>query len=230
VGIEDRDWYREDTERSRTGETSVWRILLGVFVGLAIVASLARPAFDRERGANGLRIELFPGSPGITIGKQSLYGEDDPWSEWLADESTCPGGENVALPPELQVTVMLCHLNFARAHQGLEPVALSPFLTQTASSKARDIALCRQFSHEACGKQPFQAADDLGYAGRLGENLYIGEGPLMAPRPAVDAWLNSPPHRENLFQPAWRTVGISMLPGATVDNVEDGVVWVNHFG
>ena len=230
MGIEDRDWYREDTERSRTRETSVWRILLGVFVGIAIVASLARPAFDRERGANGLRIELFPGSPGITIGKQSLYEKDDAWSEWLADESTCPGGEDVSLPPGLQVTVMLCHLNFARVHQGLEPVALSAFLTQTASSKARDIALCRQFSHEACGKQPFQAADDLGYAGPLGENLYIGEGPLMAPRPAVDAWLNSPPHRENLFQPVWRTVGISMLPGATVDNVEDGVVWVNHFG
>ena len=91
MGIEDRDWYGEDTEPSRTRETSVWRILLGVFVGIAIVASLARPAFDRERGANGLRIELFPGSPGITIGKQSLYEKDDAWSEWLADESTCPG-------------------------------------------------------------------------------------------------------------------------------------------
>ena len=163
MGIEDRDWDREDSgRRSRTRETSVWRILLGVFVGIAIVAALTRPSFDRERGANGLRIELFPGSPGITIGKQSLYEKDDAWAEWLADESTCPGGEDVSLPPGLQVTVMLCLLNFARVHEGLGPVALSAFLTQTASSKARDIALCRQFSHEACGKQPFQAADDLG--------------------------------------------------------------------
>ena len=53
---------------------------------------------------------------------------------------------------------------------------------------------------------------------------------LMAPRTAVDAWLNSPHHRENLFQPVWKTVGISLLPGATLDNVEDGVIWVNHFG
>ena len=230
MGIEDRDWYREETERSRTHEASGWRILVGVLVGLAIVAALARPSFDRERGANGLRIELFPGSPGITIGKQSIYEKDDPWGEWLADESTCPGGEDVGLPPDVQITVMLCLLNFARVHEGLGPVSISPFLTQTASSKARDVAICRQFSHEACGKEPFQAADDLGYVGPLGENLYIGEGPLMAPRPAVDAWLNSPGHRENLFQPGWRAVGISLLPGATLDEIEDGVVWVNHFG
>ena len=66
---------------------------------------------------------------------------------------------------------------------------------------------------------------DLWSAGRSDE-----PAPLMAPRPAVDAWLNSPGHRENLFQPDWRTVGISLLPGATLDDIEDGVVWVNHFG
>ena len=48
MGIEDRDWYREEAERSRTRETSVWRIVLGVLIGLAIVASLTRPAFDRD--------------------------------------------------------------------------------------------------------------------------------------------------------------------------------------
>jgi Cysteine-rich secretory protein family len=234
VGIEDRDWYREGSEHAaghtRSRGTSPWRIVVGVLLGLALVAMLSRPAYDRERGANGLRIELFPGSPGITLGEQPLYPENDPWSAWLADERTCPGGEDVSLPPALQVQVMLCLLNFARAHEGLDPVVLSPFLSRTADSKARDIVLCRDFSHEACGKQPFQAASELGYAGSLGENLYVGEGPLMAPRPAVDTWLNSQGHRENLFQPAWRTVGISLLAGATLDEVEDGVVWVNHFG
>jgi Cysteine-rich secretory protein family len=230
VGTEDRDPYRADVDRSQTSGTSTWRIVFGVLLGIAIVVSLSRPAYDRERGANGLRFELFPGSPGITLGEQRLYPENDPWSAWLADEQTCPGGEDVSVPPDVQVHVMLCLLNFARAHEGLGPVALSPFLSLTARSKARDIALCRDFSHEACGKRPFQAADDFGYRGALGENLYVGEGPLMAPRPAVDTWLNSKSHRENLFQPGWRTVGISVLAGATLDDVEDGVVWVNHFG
>ena len=209
---------------------SPWRIGFGVFLGIVIVVSLSRPAFDRERGANGLRIELFPGSPGITLGEQRLYPENDPWREWLADESTCPRGEDVSAPADVQVQVMLCLLNFARSQEGLGPVALSTFLSGTAGSKARDIVLCRDFSHEACGKRPFQAADDLGYRGALGENLYVAEGALMAPRPAVDTWLNSPGHRQNLFQPEWRTVGISLVSGATLADVEDGVVWVNHFG
>ncbi len=230
MGIEDRDWFREEDRRPGTSDVSPWRVVVYVLVGLAIVAVLSRSVFDHERGANGVRLEPIPGLPGITLGEQRLYAENDPWRAWLADEKTCPGGESVAVPPEIQVQVMLCHLNFARAHEGLDPVALSPFLSGTAASKARDIALCRHFSHEACGKPPFQAADDLGYRGALGENLYIGEGALMAARPAVDAWLNSDGHRENLFQPGWRAVGISLLPGASLDDIEDGVVWVNHFG
>jgi hypothetical protein len=230
VGIENRDRHRDESGRPHARGTSPWRILFGVLVGIVVVASLSRPAFDRERGANGLRFELFPGSPGITLGEQRLYPENDPWRDWLADERTCPGGEDVSLPPEVQVQVLLCLLNFAREHEGVGRVALSPFLSRTAGSKARDIALCHDFSHEACGKPPFQAADDFGYGGALGENLYVGEGPLMAPRLAVHSWLNSKAHRENLFQPGWRTVGISLLAGATLDDVEDGVVWVNHFG
>lgn len=231
MGIEDGDWYREgERARTRTRGSSPWRILLGVLVGLAIVASLSRPAFDRERGANGLRIELFPGMPGITLGEHRLYAENDPWRAWLADESTCPHGEDVSAPPEVQVQVMLCLLNFARAQEGLGPVALSTLLSTTAGSKGRDIVLCRDFSHEACGKPVFQAADDIGFRGALGENLYVAEGALMAPRPAVDTWLNSRGHRENLFHPDWRVVGISLVGGATLDEVEDGVVWVNHFG
>lgn len=230
MGIESRDWYREESARSQTRSVSPWRVVLGVLVGLVLVASLARPAYDRERGANGLRIELFPGSPGITLGEQRLYPENDAWREWLADEQTCPGGEDASIPPEVQVQVMLCLLNYARAHEGLGPVGLSPFLSATAASKARDIVLCRDFRHEACGKETFQAADELGYSGALGENLYVAEGALMAARPAVDAWLNSDGHRENLFQPGWSAVGISLLGGATLDDVEDGAVWVNHFG
>lgn len=52
----------------------------------------------------------------------------------------------------------------------------------------------------------------------------------MAPRVALDRWLNSPGHRENLFRPEWRTIGIALLPGADVERVRQGVIWVNEFG
>ena len=56
------------------------------------------------------------------------------------------------------------------------------------------------------------------------------EGRWVAPRVAVDQWLNSPGHRENLFRPQWRTVGIGLLRDADFERFEDGVVWVNQFG
>jgi Cysteine-rich secretory protein family len=230
VGIEDRDWNREQGSGVRSGGTSTRRLVVVVLIGIVLVLMLVRPLLDRRPGETGLRFELFPGSPGITLGEQSLYPDPDPWRDWLAEEETCPGGEDVSAPPDDQVQVMLCLLNFARAYEGLDPVALSPVLSATAAAKARDIVLCRDFRHEACGKPTFQVVDDLGYRGSLGENLYVGEGALMAPRPAVDTWLNSQGHRENLFQPGWRAVGISYQPGANLDDIEDGVVWVNHFG
>ena len=50
------------------------------------------------------------------------------------------------------------------------------------------------------------------------------------PRVALDRWLNSPGHRENLFHPQWRTLGIARLDDASVEDIDGGVIWVNQFG
>jgi hypothetical protein len=233
VRTEGGDWHEDEGNGAPASTSTHGRLIIGLLVGITLMLVLTRPIADRvvlgEGPTTGLRLELFPGSPGITLGEKSLYPENDPWSAWLADERTCPRGEDVDTPPDLQVLVLLCLVNYARAHEGLEPVSISSLLTATAASKARDIVLCRDFSHEACGKPPFEAADERGYTGPIGENLYVGEGALEAPRLAVDTWLNSPEHRENMFQPDWRVLGIGRLPGANFDDIEDGVVWVNHF-
>jgi hypothetical protein len=230
VGIDSREPSGEGSFAPRRGRRTEKRLALGLVVATVLVLAVLHPAAAREPGETGLRIELFPGSPGITLGEKSLYPEDDPWSDWLADESTCPHGEDRDAPAAVQVQVLLCLVNFARAQEGLRPVVPSSLLSATAAAKARDILFCRDFRHEACGKPTFQAADELGYQGPIGENLYVAEGALAAPRYAVDTWLNSPPHRENLFELDWRTIGIAQLGGANLDDIEDGVVWVNHFG
>jgi uncharacterized protein YkwD len=89
---------------------------------------------------------------------------------------------------------------------------------------------CNKFAHEPCGQPANEAALAAGYRGSFGESIYIAEGRLIAPRVAVDRWLNSPHHRENLFRPEWRTVGIGRLAGARVERFEDSVIWVNEFG
>lgn len=228
MGIESFDRSGEEPRRERG--TSQRRLVIGLVVSVVLLLAVLRPAAAREPGQTGLRLELLPGLPSITLGEKSLYPEDDPWADWLADEAACPHGEDAAAPAAVQAQVVLCLVNYARDQQGLERLVPSSLLSMTAAAKARDIVLCGDFSHEACGKPAFQVADDAGYHGSIGENLYVAEGALTAPRYAMDTWLNSPPHRENLFQPAWRTLGISRLEGANFDDIEDGVVWVNHFG
>ena len=58
----------------------------------------------------------------------------------------------------------------------------------------------------------------------------MAEGRFVVPRVALDRWLNSDGHRENLFRGEWRTVGVALLADAEVEDVRDGVIWVNEFG
>lgn len=125
---------------------------------------------------------------------------------------------------------MLCLLNYAREQQGLAPLQLSALLSASSARKAADIARCGRFEHEACGRPSDEVARHLGYRGSFGENHYVAEGTHVVPRVALDQWPNSDGHRENLFRPEWKTVGIALRPGVEVERIRDGVIWVNQFG
>ena len=45
---------------------------------------------------------------------------------------------------------------------------------------------------------------------RWGENLAYGRGKHSTPRAIVKAWLNSPPHRENMLTGSFNDIGIGM--------------------
>jgi uncharacterized protein YkwD len=221
VAVDDRDWLHEPRPPVRRGRTDAvvliaalvvlfvgWKLELGRYIPL----SSAVPAGVRPAG------------------QQPLYAPDDQWTAWLAPESACPGGEQVNLAPQDELATMYCLINYARQRQGLVPLSTTIDLNGAAATKATDIARCGHFEHGACGKAPSQDASDAGYTGTWGENLYVGEGPLAAPRVAMDGWLNSPHHRENLFRSDWRTAGLAEMPGVSVDQFRSAVVWVNEFG
>lgn len=245
MGIESRDWYREETRRASSRRGSRGGLILGVLVGVSLLLAVSPPVrdrlgyelpfglegvFQRDSSPGALRFQPVPGGPSFTLGEQPLYARDDPWRDWLAHESTCPGGENAGPRAEVQVQVMLCLVNYARGRQGLQPLVLLPVLNNAAGAKAAAIARCGTFKHEACGQPADHAARALGYRRSFGENLYMAEGRFAAPRVALDGWLNSKGHRENLFRPEWRTIGIALLPEVDVEPVRDGTVWVNQFG
>ena len=89
---------------------------------------------------------------------------------------------------------------------------------------------CQDFNHDACGQDPAGDARAAGYRASWGENLYIASAPLASPRVALDRWLNSDGHRENLFRPEWRTQGVSVQKVDRFGRDKDVTLWVNQFG
>jgi hypothetical protein len=190
VETEGGDWHHDEDREPGTEGPSYGRLIIGLLIGIALVLALTRPLADRlvldEGPTTGLRLELYPGSPGITLGETSLYPKNDPWSAWLANEASCPGGEETVAPAAVQVQVLLCLVNYAREYEGVQPVALSPLLSTTAAAKARDILLCHDFSHEAHGGH---LASSGGEPRRHRRRRRLGQ-PLRPVTPLIRAYLS----------------------------------------
>jgi uncharacterized protein YkwD len=179
-------------------------------------------------------IRLVLAAPGhgeraLALSRSSIYARNDPWKEYLASESICPGGEETAHSVEEQVATLACLVNYARKRRGLEPLIVRVLLNGASSAKAEAIIRCRDFSHAPCGGRWAADIRSSGYVGAIGENLYIGSGQWGAPRVAVDAWLNSPEHRENLFSSEFRGQGLALLKKARFGDYRNVSLWVNAF-
>jgi uncharacterized protein YkwD len=185
-------------------------------------------------GAVAVVATLWALRPGVvSTGKPPsapLYASDDPWRGYLADEQTCPGGEDPSRAVADQADTMICLVNYARAHAGLGALVVSPTLSESARLKGEEILRCGTFAHSPCGDDPSADVRRLGYQGSFGENLYVADGRSGAPRVALDQWLNSPGHRENLLRPDWRVQSIYVVKVARFGNYRGATLWVSHFG
>ena len=239
MGVEDRDWYRSDDARPSRG----WQVP-GIFLVIAVIGGLllaagarhvtrgTQPTFEGEHRTlvGDTKVSLLPGLPSITVHRDSLYWPHDKWSAYLADEKTCPGGKRTDLPLVEQADAMVCLVNYAREKRGLNPLATVSLLSQSSLAKAERVVRCKEFKHAACGEDPASDARAAGYTGSFGENLYIADGPYGAPRVALDGWLNSPGHRENLFRPEWSIQGIAVQTIDSFGPYRNATLWVNEFG
>jgi hypothetical protein len=64
----------------------------------------------------------------------------------------------------------------------------------------------------------------------IGENLAWGAGALATPKSLVNAWMNSPPHRENLVSGDFKEVGMGVVFGTPSKDAPDGVTVTTDFG
>ena len=169
-------------------------------------------------------------SPAKKVSTASLYAQNDPWKQYLASEAICPGGERIDQPLAAQADTVACLVNYARKRRGLRPLVVASILNGASIRKARAILRCGDFAHAPCGGDWTAAVRSTGYKGLFGENLYLASGRFGAPRPAVDAWLNSAAHRENLFGAQWREQGIAVVTLDQFGDHRDAAIWVNVLG
>lgn len=216
----------------RTGGPIVVALVVGLVLAGAALKPMRGPTLGGEaRTVHGdAEASLLPGTPSLTVGWNTLYWPHDKWAAYLAAEQVCPGGERTDLALAEQANVMICLVNYARAKRGLARLWPVGLLNETSLAKATKIVRCREFEHAACGDDPAADVRAAGYIGAFGENLYIAGGRWGAPRVALDGWLNSADHRENLFRPEWRTQGIAVETIPRFGAYRDAALWVNQFG
>jgi uncharacterized protein YkwD len=132
-------------------------------------------------------------------------------------------------------TATLCLLNGERADRGLRPLSIDRRLERAARAHGGDMVEHRYFSHDGRnGSRPAQRIRAAGYLSgggswRIGENLAWGTGELATPRSIMAAWMNSPGHRANILQPAYREIGFAVLAG-NPSSGGDGATYVTEFG
>lgn len=102
--------------------------------------------------------------------------------------------------------------NDQRAQTGAGALAVSPLLTKAAQEKADDMAAKGYFAHVAPdGTEPWHWFDAVGYDYEYaGENLAVN---FDDSQQLMQAWMNSPKHRENILKPEYTEIGIGMATG-----------------
>ena len=109
----------------------------------------------------------------------------------------------------------------------MSPLTESTVLDQAAQAKGADMLNKGYWAHVAPdGTQPWKFFSDFGYNYRYaGENLARDFSNAAS---AVDAWMNSPSHRENLLSPKYQDIGIAVVEGKLAG--VDTTIIVQFFG
>jgi len=113
---------------------------------------------------------------------------------------------------DISVQRLLEITNQKRAENGLTSLTLNDQLNQAAAGKASDMFGNNYWAHVSpAGKTPWDFILGAGY-----RYVYAGENLAKDFQDAggvVDAWMNSPTHKENLLQPKYQEVGFAVVNG-----------------
>lgn len=133
----------------------------------------------------------------------------------------------LGLEAHVSVDELVTLTNQERAKVGLGVLTLNPQLSQAAALKAQDMMTKNYWAHTAPdGTSPWVFIKSAGYSYvYAGENLARGFN--TAPD-AVNAWMASPGHRNNMLSANYKDVGFAVVTGTLTG--DETVLIVEMFG
>jgi uncharacterized protein YkwD len=114
-------------------------------------------------------------------------------------------------------------VNERRRAAGCGPVRQNSRLTTAAYRHSRDMAVNDFLSHTGSnGSTPWDRARLAGYQKAHSENVAAGH---KTPELVVEAWMESPGHRDNILNCRSKAVGVGVRHGGSY-----GIYWTQMFG
>jgi uncharacterized protein YkwD len=135
--------------------------------------------------------------------------------------------EQVLSYTSINIAALFDSTNSARSSNGLGNLSLNSQLNSSAQAKAQHMIDNDYWAHVAPdGTQPWYFFQQAGYSyQKAGENLAYG---FIDSSSVVDAWMNSPSHRENVLGD-YVDVGFGIADGTNYQGGQNTVV-VAHYG
>jgi uncharacterized YkwD family protein/spore coat assembly protein SafA len=160
---------------------------------------------------------VWPGMKLVIPGTGSWYGGEN-GSGYGNGGGTGQGtgsGADTSTPASAYADQVVTLVNQERAKAGLKPLANDPALTAMAMDKAKDMYNNNYFDHNSpTYGSPFDMMRSYGirytYAG---ENIAKGQ---RNPQEVMNAWMNSPGHRQNIMSPNFTKIGVAYYNGEWV--------------
>lgn len=137
-------------------------------------------------------------------------------------------GPTRQIESNLTVIGTIKETNIQRTENGLAELTPNEQLNEMARLKVADMFDRQYFEHQSpTGEGPADLAETVGYKYLLvGENLALGN--YQNDQALVEAWMNSPGHRENILNRRYTEIGVATQYGL----FEGQMVWlaVQEFG
>jgi len=219
------------------------KIIILSLIAIALAYFLLRPAkeiavptivpskdYSIQTNPNKTRANQISKSPAEPIASKPTISKSVNLKGISQDLTTA---EPLILPYEksetfLSIEGVLSHTNSHRREEGLNALRLDSELNKVAYAKMEDLFAKNYFAHVSPdGIGPKELIEQFDYPFLLiGENL--AKGNFQTDKRLVQAWMDSPGHRENIMKPSFQEIGIAV--GQTLDNGRSVWISVQSFG